>query len=293
MGVNFLYIARLFARFLFIFILLSPLFGATFFIGTFSSAALFGQIHLSDPFAGLQIVLSNPASIFTSFAISIGIVLVVYAIIGRMFCSWVCPLGLLLEITDKLFSIISDKFPRKDKEGFSLKPEIRRPYEKAVQRNTKYVLLVIILVVGLLASMPVFELFSPMAIFMRMMIFGIGLELMLIAVVVISNWVYGSANWCSNICPLGAFYSILGSKRLLRIKLQESECVQCGKCYEQACKYGSWILKAAVLERDTNKISNECTNCGDCIAVCKHNALGFSIHSPIPMAIDPKQISAK
>jgi ferredoxin-type protein NapH len=292
MGNNFLYVARLFTRFLFIFILLSPLFGATFFIGTYSSAALFGQIHLSDPFAGLQIVLSNPASLFTSFAISIGIVMVVYAIIGRMFCSWVCPLGLLLEITDKLFLVISDKVSYRYKERFSLKAETSS-YDETVDRNIKYVLLVIILVVGLLASMPVFELFSPMAIFMRMMIFGIGLELMLIAVVVISNWVYGSANWCSNICPLGAFYSILGSKRLLRIKLQESECVQCGKCYEQACKYGSWILKAAVLERDTNKISNECTNCGDCIAVCKHNALGFSIHSPIPMAIDPKQISAK
>ena len=71
------------------------------FYGTLSSSELFG-IELLDPFAALQTIVAAKA-LSLDLLIALLPPLVVYGLVrGRVFCGWVCPVNLLLEIVDWL-----------------------------------------------------------------------------------------------------------------------------------------------------------------------------------------------
>ncbi|OEH85877.1 hypothetical protein BHU72_03620 [Desulfuribacillus stibiiarsenatis] len=255
---------RTLIRVLFLGIIVSPLFGFTFFLGTFSSGLFLGKIHLTDPLAGLQIALAQPGSLMSGFIVSILLVVCVYALLGRVYCSWVCPLGLLLEIADQ----------------WLVKIPIRIKATGDISKSMKYTVLSVTLSLALLSSMPVFEIFSPMSIFMRMWLYGIGIEILLIIAVIVLNWLFGANSWCNRICPLGALYSLLGKVRVLSLNIDTNHCTQCGACYQVICKVGPEVLRPAIMSGNAYLISSDCTNCGDCIGNCPSTALTFTIRLP-------------
>ncbi len=86
----------------------------------------------------------------------------------------------------------------------------------------------------------------------------------LIAVIVLSVVFYRP--FCKWLCPLGAFYALLNKASLLQMKVDESQCVTCGKC-AKACK----------MNVDVTKTPNhtECIRCGMCVRACPTNAVRF------------------
>ena len=67
--------------------------GWKFLMGNYSSAIILEKLHISDPYAVLQILFTG-FIVTTDALLGALIILVLYFIIGgRTFCSWVCPMN--------------------------------------------------------------------------------------------------------------------------------------------------------------------------------------------------------
>ncbi len=213
--------------------------------GTYISAELAG-VDLTDPLTALEITLASK-TIWMPLITSALPLTIVAIIFGRIFCSYICQLNFLLEI-----------LPVKRK--------------KILQtRILPLVSLGIVLVLSLILSVPIFNTASPVFAFMRMMIFGVGVEIILLALVIGAAFIWGQKIWCRTLCPLGAIYGLLGVKRRFAVTVDKNKCINCGRC-EKICSMGTSPLKKSFEDALT------CTNCGDCVDICPKKALNFTFN---------------
>jgi len=220
-----------------------------------------GGVSLSDPLAAVEMTTASK-TFHRPLLVSALIPLIVTLVLGRVFCSWICPAGLLFEITGKLRKLLK----------FAEVP----PAEVKFSHRNKYVLLVVgLLVVGIF-GLPVFALAYPPAVLSRLAhawIFGTALTgmLILIGLIIVFELFISPRWWCRTVCPGGALYAITGWSRLLRVKLDARKCTGCREC-EPVCEPGL----NPVLQSD----SIECDNCGVCIQHCDDGALFYTIGLP-------------
>ncbi|MBN1793442.1 MAG: 4Fe-4S dicluster domain-containing protein [Candidatus Omnitrophica bacterium] len=75
--------------------------------------------------------------------------------------------------------------------------------------------------------------------------------------------------YCNTLCPLGTILGALSRHSLFRIRFNETTCVTCGNC-ERECK-------ARCIDSRTRRVdSGECVSCFNCLAVCPNGSLSFS-----------------
>lgn len=231
-----------------------------------------GPVSMTDPLAGAESIFASKQLVWV-LLISLFIPIIGTILLGRVFCSWVCPMGLLLEFTDKLRNVL--RFL-----------EIR-PHNLHFSRSIKYILLGVGLALTVMMSMPILGYIYPPAIIGREahdLVFGIfdrmeegrsgfwmgGLTWMsliilgiaLFEVTVSRRW------WCRYVCPGGGLYSLLGKIRLIRVKRVADKCTLCGDCVV-VCPMGLVPMQ--------DVMGVECDNCGLCVSSCNDDALGYSI----------------
>ncbi len=246
------------------------LLGRPLLTGNLSSARLLGTVPLADPFAVLQMLVARHA-LATEVLLGAGMTLLIYLLLGgRVFCAWVCPMNI---VTDAAAW-------SRQKLGVDTSRDLVR-----LPANTRYVALVMALVISALAGVAAFEAFSPIAMLHRELIYGAGIGLAASLGIWLIDTLVLHRGWCGHLCPLGAFWSLLGRVGLLKVAFDDASCTRCGDCVKSCPE--PRVLHFAEIARRGMVASGECTNCGRCVAVCPESSLGFDLRLRIHPAALP------
>jgi ferredoxin-type protein NapH len=251
--------------------LLGPWFGVWIVKGNLNYSLTLGVLPLTDPYLLVQSMLSAhwPE---TLTLVGAAIVLLIYlAIGGRSYCSWVCPIN---PVTD-LASWLRRRLAIKGGANFS--------------RSTRYWMLGMTLVVSALTGTIAWEMLNPVSVLHRGLIYGMGLGWLLVLAVFLFDLLVMRHGWCGHLCPVGAFYSLIGKASILRVQLPErSACNDCMDCFavcpeQQVIRHPLKAINgaAAII------LDEQCTNCGRCIDVCSKDVFAFGPRFKIPVTHQP------
>ena len=86
--------------------------------------------------------------------------------------------------------------------------------------------------------------------------------------IVILAW-RGGRTYCNTICPVGTILSFFARFSWFKVRIDESKCVNCGLCTKNC--------KASAIDFKNHKIDySRCVVCGDCLGKCHKGALSFT-----------------
>jgi ferredoxin-type protein NapH len=241
--------------------LAGPVAGVWIVKGTLASSLTLGLLPLTDPHMLLQGLFAGhlPAAAALTGA---AIVLAAYALIGgRMYCSWVCPINIVTDAARYL----SERF------------DIPKGWQPA--RSLRQWMLAMTLAASAATGIIVWELVNPITLLHRGMLYGAGFAWAAVLAVFLFDLIVSRRGWCGHLCPVGAFYGLVGHFQLLRINApNRAACDDCMDCYA-VCPEPHVItpaLKGAERGVGSVILSADCTNCGRCIDVCGKQVFNFS-----------------
>jgi ferredoxin len=217
-------------------------------------------------------------------------ILILTSLFGRVYCSVICPLGILQDV----FAWISKNI------GI-----IKRYKYKKALNYLRYPLLALTVVFLLSGSMFILNLLDPYSSFGRIFsdvirpgiivannslaamlekfdvyfLYRLNLELItwrtiLIPVVtlVLIIWLslYFGRLYCNTVCPVGMVLGLLSRFSLFKIKMDAATCTKCGKC-SFACK--SSCINVKSLQVDNSR----CVACYNCISVCPESSIKYEL----------------
>ena len=242
--------------------LLGPLAGIWVVQGNLSASMTLGVLPLTDPMLLLQSIASGtwPA---TTGLIGALLVLIFYALVGgRVFCSWVCPVNLVTDLAVWL------------RRRLDLRTTSRP------SRNLRYWILAVVLLLPALTGVLAWEYVNPVSMAHRGLFFGMGWAWIVIAAVFLFDLLLARHGWCGHLCPVGAFYGLLGAKAAVRVTAYQRErCDDCMDCFT-ICPEPQVIkqpLKSAKDGIGPLILDINCTNCGRCIDVCSQDVFRFQL----------------
>ena len=238
--------------------------GDWFFFGTLSSSTILGEVVLVDPFAAIESLVSSQKLPTASLLMGSALVLLAYALIrGRVFCGWVCPVNLILEIVESIARILRSKTRRRIA---SSSQGLHR-----LSRRTKIVVMFGFLLLSALCGYPVFELISPVGALFRFFVLGAVVGLWVLVALVIVEVFFPGRLWCRKLCPLGGFYQLVGRIGFFSVKAK-SGCVACDLC-KDVCIADPTILDPVIEKTDNVVRSGDCMLCGKCVRACPKDLL--------------------
>ena len=239
--------------------LLGPLAGIWIVKGNLTFSYTLNVLPLSDPYILLQTLLTRHLPEARAF-IGAAIVLVFYLLVGgRVFCSWVCPVNMVTDAAAWL------------RRRLGIKGGAH------VSRSTRYWILAMTLVLAAATGTLAWELVNPVSMFHRGLIFGIGAAWAVILAVFLFDVFVMKDGWCGHLCPVGAFYSLLGKISLVRTAaVKRAACNDCMDCFA-VCPEPQVIRPALKGVDGAGPVIADanCTNCGRCIDVCSKDVFAF------------------
>ena len=246
-----------------------------------------GGNPLSQAFLRTQFV---PAlvSIFTGSALAFILLILVTILFGRVYCSFLCPLGIYQDIIIRILD-----FKRKKANGDKKpKKEYKKPHN-----NLRYIILGITAAAFLVSFTYPLALLDPYSNYGRIVanVFGSAETLMnnllssvfptsfytqqyasfgslafiwsllFFAVVTVFSALKGRL-YCNTICPVGSLLGLLGSFSLFRPAIDKQMCVNCGQCSNKC--------KSNCINLETKEIDiTRCIACYDCMTACKRGGI--------------------
>ncbi|MBW9274380.1 MAG: quinol dehydrogenase ferredoxin subunit NapH [Candidatus Thiodiazotropha sp. (ex. Lucinisca nassula)] len=229
--------------------------------GNLASNLTLDVLPLTDPYVLLQASLSGVVP-ETAAIIGVVIVLVFYFLVGgRVYCSWVCPVNMVTDLAAWL----------RRKLGIRTTSQL--------SRSTRYWMLALTLILPLVVTGGIiWELVNPVSMMFRGIVFGMGAAWIMVLGIFLFDLIVAKDGWCGHICPVGAFYNLVGSKSLLRVNAaQRQACNDCMECYV-VCPEPQVIKPALKGEKKGLSpviLSSDCTNCGRCIDICAPEVFSY------------------
>ncbi len=226
--------------------------------------------HVYCPFGGLESLYQFLAAggyipkIMPATMILLLVTVILAIVLNRAFCGWICPLGTLQMIFDRIGRFFRIK-----------KVRVPDQVEKYLH-YLKYVGLVIILYFSWKIGDLVYSSYDPWAAYAHISAgfeelyaeFLIGSIFLLLALIG-SLWLPN--NFCRYFCPMGAILAILAKLSPTRIHRNATSCINCKRC-DRVCPVQIEISTQPYVK------TTECLSCGDCVAICPvENTLFYSI----------------
>lgn len=228
-----------------------------------------------------------PAVLALNVAVVVGLV-VLTLVFGRIYCSVICPLGILQDVEWH----VANKFHKKNRATFSK--------EKKWLRYGMLVLFAVLMVAGLggiaalLAPYSSYgriaqNLFQPVYIginnllalfaehvdsytFYNKDVWLRSLPTFIVAVasfavIAVLAW-RGGRTYCNTVCPVGTVLSFFSRFSWLKIYFDADKCRQCSLCTKN-CKASCIDFKRHYVDH------SRCVTCGDCLTKCRFGALHY------------------
>lgn len=206
------------------------------------------------------------------------VVLGVVFLLGRVFCSWVCPTSLLR-------NVFGGRKPRglTGRTGDCAGCGLSNPNEARERNNllAQGIVLAVLLVVSFLVHFPVFCLFCPIglvfgtlfAVSRMLFTWQPGWELVVFPAMLALE-LFVLRRWCAAICPLGFFFGLMAKARaklgfLPQVKVDQQKCLHAEGCTVCATTCPENICAATSDKRDLE----DCTLCLDCKEHCPSRAI--------------------
>lgn len=227
------------------------------------TASRFVGFHMIDLNAALQVMLAHKHIIVNLVIGTLTVFLLWVMLGGRSFCSWVCPYHLVSEFTEKIHLLL-----------------VRRKIvtDHAFHRSTRAVFWILFAVLAFVTGYTVFETLSPVGILSRALIYGPGLALAWVFLLLLFEAFWSRRAWCRYVCPIGLTYGVVGALSPLRISYHVEPCFHEGDC-RKVCLVPH-VLDVTIKGRATVAkmgLGPDCTRCGLCVDACPTGALSFEI----------------
>ena len=238
-------------------------------------SAEIGGVSIGDPLGATESIVAGKA-LFRRILPSLLIPVVVTLILGRVFCSWICPAGTIFETNETLRAWL-------ERLGVRTRNVTFRP-------ALKWVVLGVGLLMSFLLSLPLLSYIYPPATVAREVHGGvIGWLNDIDPTLSVGSWIVVTAGtlflfgillielfvskrfWCRYVCPGGSIYSLLGVVRLVRVARDPATCNNCADCIK-VCPMGLVPMK--------DKFGIACDTCLACVSVCPERALDLKLKLP-------------
>ena len=245
-------------------------------------------------------------------ALPLIILLLLTLIFGRVYCSFLCPTGILQDIIGRL----ARPFTRRTRTnphspgagtnagsststGSSTSAGYRKPHS-----ILRYIILIatgLLFALGLawpLTLLDPYSLFGKIAsqffgsieIFLNNAlanIFPNSIPYLKYTSIATVSFIYGTIAlitlilfsaahgrlYCNTICPVGTLLGLIGSKSLFQIRIDSNACKQCNACAKN-CKSNCIDIKGQKVDTE------RCVVCFNCLQHCKFGALHYSLRRP-------------
>ena len=248
------------------------------------------SVFLSATFLPFQFVpaliriLTKPAALFVFGLVTVFVVTMIF---GRVYCSFLCPLGALQDI----FIALSRKI------GWRKKHSFQKHYN-----CLRYCVLGLTIVSAALGSMSLLNLLDPYSLSGRLITqivlpiffsiyntsvsfltnFNIYLFSKETAYLPVSVWlvtlgffilililsVRQGRLYCNTLCPVGTLLGLISRVSLFKIGIDQNRCHECVRC-SGVCKAGCIDPQAAAIDQ------SRCVNCFNCIYVCPQSVVSY------------------
>lgn len=225
-------------------------------------------------------------------ALNLGVVallVVLTLIFGRVYCSVICPLGVMQDLVSWLSGRRKSK-----KYRFTYSPE---------RRWLRYGVLALFIIALVAGIGSVWALLAPYSSYGRIVsnliapLYKLGnnalaylaeragsyafyevdvwiktlptfiIALLTFVVIAVLAWRSGRT-YCNTICPVGTVLGFLSRFSLLRIEIDKSKCNACGLCSRRC--------KASCINGNEHSVDySRCVACMDCIDTCRHGAISY------------------
>jgi len=210
-----------------------------------------------------------PSLLALNFAVIIGIVLITL-LFGRIYCSVICPMGVFQDFVIWIRRKGEKLFKKKKTHKFKYLNE---------HKWVRYGVLVLSIVSIVASGQMLIALIAPYSAYGRMVQSivatasgSVALPLLLtglltLIIICVCAWMWGR-EYCNTICPVGTLLSLFSRFSMFRPQIDESKCINCGKCGRQC--------KAGCIDTKNHKIDySRCVDCFDCIDTCQDGAIQF------------------
>lgn len=213
-----------------------------------------GGLDIADPALALQTMLLLKEWLLP-LAIGAAIPLVLAALLGKVFCSWMCPFNFLAEL------------------GQGAKRKLLRITGRRIRHNPApiyfWVVFGLFVLAALITARPLLTYFSmpgQISALLADLLFHhtLAVEWLLVLVILAAEVVPVRRWWCRSVCPVGAMLAVSSSRHRLRVAYDPRKC---------NCAPGHFpCIDACPLDLNPRQkgIYPSCYNCGECVMACHY-----------------------